>query len=463
MIFYWSCFAIAFLFLLWVLFLEERINIFQCLTTIMVIIANGGWIVYADAQTLKEVSIGIKLTYAGGIFVPVLLFFTVCEICRIYLKKWCVALMLTLQVILYMFVCTIGHNGLFYAGLDFDRVAGMTVVEKTYGPFHTVYLATLFGYFSASVVIAILSMNRKNAVSFSNCVIILAGEGIGVGTYTTERILGLDFDVMPFAFILLSILVYTAMHKVHKYDVSNNSAIVKQMVNTSVYIAFDHEQGYESCNDHALEVFPELKTAALEKKLPDDSKIMEYFGRDLAKFILSVENKVKAGEVKHDGRIYECSFFKQGRFAISKAIVLEMNDVTEERRYVNMLKNYNKDLTSEVENKTKKINEIKDSLQKYVDYYNEASLNNACSFLAGKFFDTTETKTYKDVIMSFDGETISLNQNVKELFSSTNNDEISKWINEYIEYALLRYDEDFGRNDYGFPFLKPYAKYCSTL
>ena len=105
------------------------------------------------------------------------------------------------------------------------------------------------------------------------------------------------------------------------------------------------------------------------------------------------------------------------------------------------------------------INEIKDSLQKYVDYYNEASLNNACSFLAGKFFDTTETKTYKDVIMSFDGETISLNQNVKELFSSTNNDEISKWINEYIEYALLRYDEDFGRNDYGFPFLKPYAKY----
>lgn len=105
------------------------------------------------------------------------------------------------------------------------------------------------------------------------------------------------------------------------------------------------------------------------------------------------------------------------------------------------------------------LNDIKVSMQKYVDYYNEASLNNACSFLAGKFFDSTETKTYKDVIMSFDGETISLNQNVKELFSSSNKEEISKWINDYIEYALLRYDEEFGRNDYGFPFLKPYAKY----
>ena len=108
---------------------------------------------------------------------------------------------------------------------------------------------------------------------------------------------------------------------------------------------------------------------------------------------------------------------------------------------------------------TASINEIKVSMQKYVDYYNEASLNNACSFLAGKFFDSTETKTYKDVIMSFDGKTVTLNQNVKELFSSSNKEEISKWINDYIEYALLRYDEEFGRNDYGFPFLKPYAKY----
>ncbi|MCR5284626.1 MAG: DUF3427 domain-containing protein [Treponema sp.] len=105
------------------------------------------------------------------------------------------------------------------------------------------------------------------------------------------------------------------------------------------------------------------------------------------------------------------------------------------------------------------IDDIRLSMQKYVDYFNNASLKNACSFLAGNFFDTTEVKTYKDVIMSFDGKSISLNQNVKNLFSSPNKEEISKWINDYIEYALLRYDEEFGRKDYGFPFLKPYSKY----
>ena len=113
------------------------------------------------------------------------------------------------------------------------------------------------------------------------------------------------------------------------------------------------------------------------------------------------------------------------------------------------------------------IEEIKNSLKKYVDYCKEENILNACHLLAGKFFDSTEEKTYSDVIMSFDGNKISLNPNVVELFSSPNKDEIFKWINDYIEYALLRYDDEFGRefgldketNTVIFPFLKPYGKY----
>ena len=105
------------------------------------------------------------------------------------------------------------------------------------------------------------------------------------------------------------------------------------------------------------------------------------------------------------------------------------------------------------------IEDIKNSLKKYVDYCKEENILNACNFLAGKFFDSTEEKTYGDVIMNFDGNIISLNQNVTDLFSAQHKEEICKWINDYIEYALLRYDEEFGRTDFGFPFLKPYGKY----
>lgn len=104
---------------------------------------------------------------------------------------------------------------------------------------------------------------------------------------------------------------------------------------------------------------------------------------------------------------------------------------------------------------------IKNLLTKYVDYYSEANLINACNVLAGSYFDTTETKTYGDVIFSFDGNKIQLNENVKTLFTNSNPlcVEMKKWICDYIEYAILRYDDEFGRTDFGFPFLKPYGKY----
>ena len=105
------------------------------------------------------------------------------------------------------------------------------------------------------------------------------------------------------------------------------------------------------------------------------------------------------------------------------------------------------------------IEDVKIKMQKYVDYCKEENILNACNLLAGKYFDSSEENTYKDVVMIFDGKKISLNQNVKKLLSSENREYIVKWINDYTEYALLRYDEEFGRGDFGFPFLKPYAKY----
>ena len=108
------------------------------------------------------------------------------------------------------------------------------------------------------------------------------------------------------------------------------------------------------------------------------------------------------------------------------------------------------------------VEHVKESLKKYVDFNRRENIIHACSLLAGNFFDSNETKIYKDVLFNFDGQKIELNENVKSLFSSTNSNnatEFLKWINDYIEYALLRYEDEFNRDDYGFPFLKPYAKY----
>lgn len=109
------------------------------------------------------------------------------------------------------------------------------------------------------------------------------------------------------------------------------------------------------------------------------------------------------------------------------------------------------------------VQKIQNLMQKYVDYQSVENIIHACRFLAGEFGFKDDQKKAKMILekvkFNFDGTFLSLNENIKSLFIHQNSDKIKSWVYDYTEYAVLRYDEEFGREYYGFPFLKPYQKY----
>ena len=114
-----------------------------------------------------------------------------------------------------------------------------------------------------------------------------------------------------------------------------------------------------------------------------------------------------------------------------------------------------------VENPNEEISasELNKVSQLYVDYNTSDDLKkirHACRLLAGQYWDSNEQKSYEIIKFNFNDDKISLNENIRKILQ---NPEMKKWIFDSIEYAILRYDDEFGREDYGFPFLKPYAKY----
>ena len=113
------------------------------------------------------------------------------------------------------------------------------------------------------------------------------------------------------------------------------------------------------------------------------------------------------------------------------------------------------------ENPDKKldITDLEKILPKYVDYEisdTNKTIKHACNLLSGKYWDSNEQKSYSEISFVFFDNKISLNENVKQLFKNQN---MKDWIFDSIEYAIMRYEDEFGRDDYGFPFFKPYAKY----
>lgn len=98
------------------------------------------------------------------------------------------------------------------------------------------------------------------------------------------------------------------------------------------------------------------------------------------------------------------------------------------------------------------------SIQHYVENHDTETTKHACEVLCGKYFDKSELSKYNDVLLQFDGANISFGKNIKDLLVDKKN-LMFTWLEDLVKYNILRYQEEFGLQNYGFPFLKLYYKY----
>ena len=116
---YLVCFLVSVLIFLWSVAINENMKINQILLIIITVIDNGGYYTLASATCLETAILANKLTYLIGIFAPMLIFFNICEICKIKIKHYLVVVLYTVQMMLYMSVLTIGSSDLFYKTVEF--------------------------------------------------------------------------------------------------------------------------------------------------------------------------------------------------------------------------------------------------------------------------------------------------------------------------------------------------------
>ena len=130
--FYILCLAAAFSLFLWQSVSDARQSVVQQTMLLVIIISNGGYAALAGAENLREAVLATKVLYTGACFLPMLYFITMCEVCRVHLSRFLLAGMTLVQTLLFGFVCTIGHNDLFYKAnnahgkyLSFQNLSGI--------------------------------------------------------------------------------------------------------------------------------------------------------------------------------------------------------------------------------------------------------------------------------------------------------------------------------------------------
>jgi len=267
---YLICFCIALLLLLVVLGNGKINNNNIILMCIIVAVSNGGYFALAISSNLQEAILANTISYVLGIFSPIIILFTICDVCRVQVSSYLNAFLLFLQSVLYLSICTVGHNDFFYKTVEFHTTGKFSYLTKTYGIGHTLYLISLMIYTLVGMAVAIVSLSRKTVVSRINVDIILFVYVLSVGVYLVERFLKLRIELMPiFSTATIGIMLIPLI-KVYSYSVYNNQVFFESEMKSKACFIIKKNLKYMGCNEHAVYLFPELKNWELEKKIPSN-------------------------------------------------------------------------------------------------------------------------------------------------------------------------------------------------
>lgn len=358
---YFICLLTTLIMLLRFICSKERNSLNYYFLLMILAISNGGYLALALSKTLDEAILANKITYLSGAFMPMLIFMTVCEVCHIELPKSLTAIMYVIQFVIYGCIATIGYSTLYYESVELHHNAmGISFLSKVYGPTHILYPVTMYGYFVACLIVAVISLFRRNVVSYKNIIIIMVAFFIGIAGYAGERILRLEVEIVPYCNTIIFMGLSFTVYRMTSYYIKDNIRKVQEDTNKNCYIAFDKKLAYMGCNQQAAELFPEILDYKLDQELPySENMIYQKILPMLQEYVLDKEKNLKRfqlGYLKYDCKINPIT--REGNRIIG--YLVELEDVTEHVKNLEIARDYNRNLESEVQGKTQRIREIQD-------------------------------------------------------------------------------------------------------
>jgi|GEM_PF-2932740 len=360
------CVAVSVLAYLWLYLTDVKNSVYQNIMILIMLFSNIGYLCLSMSRDLSEAIIACKIHYIGGCFMPMLYFFTFCEVARIELKKKVTFPLLLLQMALYGIVCTIGYSDLYYVDPQLVIKNGVGYLVKGYGPLHFLYPLTMGFYLVASILIAIMSGLKKKTVNRIEVLDMIGCAVFAVLCYILQRIAHWGFDIMPVSYMILMLGAIVPIYHSNLFTVEENKNIVQEQLNKVGFVNFNRKMEYMGCNNFATGIFPELVNCEVGKPITECGgelgEILDgirEFDSNMSDSKASQHSHSKFRTFKIGVRCFETEIHTINDFR-NKCVgyTIEFRDETEHHRIVELTSQYNETLTKEVNEKTERISNI---------------------------------------------------------------------------------------------------------
>lgn len=337
---------------------HKHYNIHISLAFLLIPIVMLGYIAFSIANTLQGALFGNAMIYLGGCYLFLILTLVVLDLCNMPASKLVRLIFFVLSSSVFALVITNDLHKLFYESIEFQKINGVVRLTKTYGPLHALFYVLIAFYLFINLWAFCISYFKKNNVSNKIVFLLFLTEAVAVTCYVVERFVHLDIDLEVVSYLIAQVIYLIIIRRLNMYDISDtlvDSLVQKGDVG---FMSFDFNYNFLGSNETAREIFPELNNIKV------DSSIVNTGLKDSVYAWLKKcndENKVMDQQYQKDNRYYQVSINYLFEGLTKCGYQLFITDDTKNQEYISLLNTFNQKLTSEVEEKTRRIVEINDS------------------------------------------------------------------------------------------------------
>lgn len=225
-----------------------------------VLVVNIGYFMLSTANTLNFALWANRVAYLGSVFLPLSMLKTIQKISKLKYPKWVNGVLIGISVIVFLIAASPGWLDIYYKSVTLENVGGVSVLNKEYGSWHSIYLFYLLGHFAMMIATTIYAIIKKKIDSVSHAIIILVAVFVNISVWLLEQLVKIDFEILSISYIITELFllsVYLMIQNQEKLIAALKAQTITTPQTASSDLKKDSKEFIEHCK-FIVEQLPKL-------------------------------------------------------------------------------------------------------------------------------------------------------------------------------------------------------------
>lgn len=347
-------------FAVFLLLFRKQQNNYMFFTFVAIVVSCFGHWLLGFSESVDGAILANKINYLGSAFLPMLMFFTLAEVCRLRIHPVVRVLLIAFSCFVLFLSFTVGYSQIYYKTVEFVVQSGAGNYVATYGWGHDVFNVMIVVYAVLDIGVIVHACLMRRLVSLKNIFAMFALQLVTVSSFFVSRYMENDMLCMPFVYLADQFFLLYISLNVKWYDIARSVMQSLEKDNTNAFVSFTPDGEYLGCNEIALAFFPKLAECRVDVAIPDESEMGAVFN-PLLKQVESGKSR-NAFKFWFGNRHFRCSARTIPLWNVMQICLFRVEDDTSVQMYVDTLGKSHNQLVKVVEQNAQAVSAIQEQM-----------------------------------------------------------------------------------------------------